>query len=126
MRIPSALALALFAGLVLPARAADLTVEPVSVAEMKALFGRVESRFVVPARSRIGGTLVALSVSEGSMARDGDVVARIVDAKLESQLAAAEARIASARSQLENAETELRRNETLLERGTTTVQRVDQ
>ena len=93
---------------------------------MKALFGRVESRFVVPARSRIGGTLTALDVSEGSQAKAGQVIARISDPKLESQLAAAEARIASARSQLENAETELKRNEELLTKGATTTQRVDQ
>ncbi|MFM2355853.1 MAG: hypothetical protein RLZZ528_1589 [Pseudomonadota bacterium] len=113
-------------GLAVPSAAADLVLAPVTVSETKALFGRVESRFVVPARSRIGGTLTTLDVSEGSAAETGQVIARIVDPKLESQLAAADARIAAARSQLANAETELTRNEALLDRGTTTVQRVDQ
>ena len=121
----------IFAGLMAavfaaPLAAADLVVQPIDVAEQKALFGRVESRFVVPARSRIGGTLTTLDVTEGSQAKAGQVIARIIDPKLESQLAAADARIASARSQLENAETELKRNEDLLAKGATTTQRVDQ
>lgn len=110
----------------LPVLAGEIAVQPIEVPEMKALFGRVESRFVVPARSRIGGTLTALDVTEGSEAKAGQVIARISDPKLESQLAAAEARIASAKSQLENAETELKRNEELLAKGATTSQRVDQ
>lgn len=119
------------AGLILalsavPAAAGEVVVQPMQIAETKALFGRVESRFVVPARSRIGGTLTALNVTEGSEAKAGQVIARISDTKLESQLAAADARIASARSQLENAETELKRNEELLAKGATTTQRVDQ
>lgn len=81
---------------------------------------------MVPARSRIGGTLTALDVTEGSEAKAGQVIARITDPKLESQLAAADARIASAKSQLENAKTELARNEELLTKGATTTQRVDQ
>lgn len=106
--------------------AEDLVLQPVETVEVKALFGKVESRFVVPARSRIGGTLTALDVTEGSQAGAGQVIARITDPKLESQLAAAEARIASAKSQLQNAETELKRNEELLAKGATTTQRVDQ
>ena len=109
-----------------PMAAGDLVVQPIETMETKALFGRVESRFVVPARSRIGGTLTALDVTEGSEAKAGQAIARISDPKLESQLAAAEARIASAKSQLENAETELKRNEDLLAKGATTTQRVDQ
>lgn len=104
----------------------ELVVQPIETLETKALFGRIESRFVVPARSRIGGTLTALDVTEGSEAKAGQVIARIQDPKLLSQLAAAEARIASARSQLENAETELQRNQDLLAKGATTTQRVDQ
>jgi len=109
-----------------PMAAGELVVQPIETVETKALFGRVASRFVVPARSRIGGTLTILDVTEGSEAKAGQVIARITDPKLESQLAAADARIASAKSQLENAETELARNEELLAKGATTTQRVDQ
>ena len=109
-----------------PMAAGELVVQPIETVETNALFGSVESRFVVPARSRIGGTLTILDVTEGSEAKAGQVIARITDPKLESQLVAADARIASAKSQLENAETELARNEELLAKGATTTQRVDQ
>lgn len=108
-----------------PAWAADMTLQPVDVVETKALFGRIESRFVVPARSRIGGTIAALDVTEGDTVTAGQVIARVVDEKLELQLAAAEARLSAARSELENAQTELARSEALLERGSTTVQSLD-
>ena len=108
-----------------PALSAERVVTPVAVTEMKALFGQVESRFVAPARSRIGGTLVSLDVSEGSSVKAGQVIAKVEDTKLDLQLTAADARIASAKSQLANGETELKRNEELLSRGATTVQRVD-
>ncbi|MFV0359763.1 efflux RND transporter periplasmic adaptor subunit [Tropicimonas sp.] len=108
------------------AAAETITVVPVEVTDMKALFGSVESRFVIPARSRIGGTLVSLDVTEGSPVGAGQVIARIVDDKLELQLTAADARILAAEAQLQNAEAELRRNTELLNRGATTAQQLDQ
>lgn len=107
------------------APAAEFSLQPVEVAETKALFGQIESRFVVPARGRIGGTITTLDVTEGDEVAAGQVVARIVDEKLELQLAAAEARLAGAQSELENAQTELARSESLFERGSTTLQAVD-
>jgi biotin carboxyl carrier protein len=107
------------------ALAGEFILQPTEVAETKALFGQIESRFVVPARSRIGGTITALDVTEGDEVAAGQIIARIVDEKLELQLAAAEARLAAARSELDNAQTELTRSESLLERGSTTLQAVD-
>lgn len=126
MNAPKTLCLILALAAPLPALAETLTVAPVEVTDMKALFGQVESRFVIPARSRIGGTLVSVDVTEGSAVKAGQVIARVVDDKLQLQLQAAEARIASAASELKNAETELTRNEALLQSGATTKQRVDQ
>lgn len=125
--VPCRLFLCLLGLLALPglAPAGEIILQPVGVAETKALFGQIESRFVVPARSRIGGTITALDVTEGDEVDAGQVIARIVDEKLDLQLAAAEARLAAARSQLDNARTELARSESLLERGSTTVQAVD-
>lgn len=108
-----------------PALAAEMMLTPVEVTETKALFGQIESRFVVPARSRIGGTVTALDVSEGDTVQAGQVIARIVDEKLDLQLAAADARLAAAKSELENAQAELTRSEALLDRGATTTQAVD-
>lgn len=108
-----------------PVPAAEFPLVTIEVPETKALFGQIESRFVAPARSRIGGTITALDVTEGDSVTAGQVIARIVDEKLELQLSAAEARLAAARSELANAETEVRRSELLLERGSTTAQAVD-
>jgi RND family efflux transporter MFP subunit len=109
-----------------PAIALELDVQPVTITDTKAVYGRVESRFVIPARTRIGGTLVELTVAEGSAVAAGQAIARVVDDKLALQIAAAEARIRAANSELANARTELERVQALIARGTTTQQRVDQ
>jgi multidrug efflux pump subunit AcrA (membrane-fusion protein) len=106
--------------------AGEVTVAPVEVAELKAVYGRVESRFIVPGRSRISGTLAELTVTEGDVVTAGQVIGLVVDPKLESQLKAAEAQLSAAQSQLANAESELKRYEELLTRGATTTQKVDQ
>lgn len=119
----------LAAGLVIwavPLYAETLAIKPVSVIETKALFGQIESRSVVPARARVGGTLVDLSVTEGSLVQAGQVVGRVVDAKMALQLDAAQARIRAAESEQANAQAELDRNTALLARGATTSQKVDQ
>ena len=126
MKRLSPLALCLWVALVATASAETITVAPVAVTDMKALFGSVQSEFVIPARTRIGGTLVTLDVTEGSAVKAGQVIARVVDDKLELQLAAADARISSAGAQLTNAEAELARNAALLKRGATTAQQLDQ
>jgi RND family efflux transporter MFP subunit len=114
-------------GSVIPAAgAAERLVEPVTIADMKAVYGRIESRFVVPARTRIGGTLVTLDVTEGSQVEAGAVIARVVDEKLALQLNAADARIRAVTSELANARIELDRTQTLLARGASTQQRLDQ
>lgn len=107
------------------ARAAEIVVKPMEVQELKAVFGKVESRTVVPARARIGGTLRDIRVSEGSEVREGEQIASVVDDKLALELNAAEARIKELRSQLENARTELDRNQQLFTRGVVAQSRVD-
>lgn len=117
------LALGLVAG---PAGAADFEVRELTIPELKAVFGQIESRTVVPARARIGGTVTEILVDEGREVRDGEVIARVVDDKIALELSAAEARIRALQSQLENASTELERAQQLLGRGVTTQSRVDQ
>lgn len=102
-----------------------LTVEPVTLPEWKAVYGRVEARDRIPARARLGGTLVSLSVAEGDVVAQGDVLAEIVDEKLGFQLAALDAQGQALAAQLANARTELTRGEELLAQGVTTAQRLD-
>ncbi len=101
------------------------TAKRVELTEWKAVFGRIEARDRIPARSRLGGTLVDVQVAEGDAVAAGQLVARVVDEKLALQLGAIDAALRSLTSQLGNAEAELARGENLLQRGVTTAQRLD-
>lgn len=98
--------------------AAEFVVQPLTIPEMKAVFGQVESRIVLPARARIGGSIRELRVSQGDGVREGDIIATIVDDKLALQLRAADARIEALNSQLENARVQLERAQRLRTSGT--------
>lgn len=99
--------------------------EPVMITEWKSVYGRIEARDRVPARARIGGTLVRLSVTEGDAVAAGQDLAQIVDEKLDFQLRAIDGQLQALESQLANAKTELERGQELLARGVTTAQRLD-
>jgi RND family efflux transporter MFP subunit len=105
--------------------AEPVTLAPVTLTDWKAVYGTVEARDRSPARARIGGTLVELSVVEGEVVAAGQELARIVDDKLDFQLAALAAQREALAAQLVNAEADLQRGEDLLKNGVTTVQRVD-
>lgn len=117
--------LSLLAGFV-PAGAAEFVVKTMTVPDMKAVFGRVESARVVPARARIGGSIREIRISEGDQVKEGQVLAVVVDDKLALELNAANAKIEALNAQLENARTELDRAVQLLARGVATQARVDQ
>ena len=70
---PLALLLALAAGE--RAGAGEFLVQARTIQDMKAMFGQVESRDIVAARARIGGTILSRSVDEGTEVKAGDVVA---------------------------------------------------
>jgi RND family efflux transporter MFP subunit len=113
-------------GVLAPAgMAAEIVAASSTVVETKAVFGQVESRTVVPARARIGGTVQSIAVSEGSDVQEGQVIAVVTDEKLALQRNAAEALVKALRSQLDNATTDLRRAEQLFKSGTAPQSRVD-
>lgn len=105
--------------------ASEETVEQREVTEWKAVFGRIEARDLISARSRIGGTLVSVDVTEGSAVTEGQVIATIHDPKLALQLEAVQGNIDALQSQLDNARTELQRGLNLQERGVITAQQLD-
>ena len=121
--LTSALALALMAPSLAAAQA--FTLEPSEVTEWKAVYARIEARDRIPARARLGGTLVELQVTEGDLVESGEPLARIVDQKLDFQMSAIDAQLQALDSQLKNAQAELERGEELLQRGVTTAQRLD-
>lgn len=98
----------------------------VDVTEWKAVFGRIEARDRVQARSRLGGTIISINVSEGSKVEKGQQIASITDEKLILQLNAIDATLTSLASQLDTASADLRRGEDLLKRGVATAQQLDQ
>ncbi|WP_321340895.1 efflux RND transporter periplasmic adaptor subunit [Breoghania sp.] len=108
------------------AEAADLTVESRQVEDIKLVYGTVQATVDVGARARISGTLEVLDVTEGSFVNKGDVIARIVDEKLNLQAKALEARILAARSQVTKAELDYNRAEELFKRGTVAKASIDQ
>lgn len=97
----------------------------VEVPEWKAVFARVETRSRVPARSRLGGILETIEVSEGDEVSKEQVIGFVKDDKLRLQMAAVESEMRSLESQHKNAVVELERAENLLKQGVTTIQRVD-
>src|SRR6056297_242456 len=100
-----------------------LSLQPVT--DWKAVYGQIEPQTRLPARARLGGTLISLDVAEGDRVEAGQVLARVVDEKLDLRLRSIDAQEQSLQSQLTNAQSELDRAEALLERGVTTVQRLD-
>ncbi len=108
------------------AGAGEFVVQPITVTDTKAVFGQVESREVVPARVRIGGTLLTRRVEEGSAVTAGEVIAVVGDDKLALQLQAVDARLKGLDSQLDTARTDLERAQSLLQRGAVSQSRLDQ
>lgn len=122
MRPPLLLILALVAGMARAALAADgapasFNVQLQQIADEKAVFATVESPNVVPARTRIGGTIASLSVRQGDAVKQGQIIAVVGDEKLLLQLSSLDAQIAGLSSQLAQAQTDLTRADTLFRQG---------
>jgi len=110
-----------------PACAEDIFVAtPTAVPDQKAVFATVESRRVVPARARIGGTVAELAVREGDHVELGQVLATVGDEKLALQLKSLDAQIAGLDAQLAQAQTDLARTEDLFAKGTVPRTRLDE
>ncbi len=105
--------------------AATFTVKTVTVQDRKAVFATVEPVDVVTARTRIGGTLISLSVDEGSRVKAGGVIGRVSDPKLALRMDAVQANIDSLRSRRKLARIDLARAEKLRASGTVSQARLD-
>jgi RND family efflux transporter MFP subunit len=99
------------------AGAETLTVTPKPVADEKAVFATVESVSVVPARGRIGGTIVQLNVREGDSVARGQAIAVIADEKLALQMKSLDAQIQALQAQSDQAQIDFTRTEGLVDRG---------
>ncbi len=108
-KVSSALALALFLIPAANAQAGEFVVKSRTTPDMKAMFGQVQSRDLVPARTRIGGTIVSRSVDEGAQVKAGDVIAVVADQKLALQAQSLDGQLSALTSQLENANVAFKR-----------------
>ena len=105
---------------------AVFTVAPATVPDQKAVFATVESRRIVPARARIGGTVVKLTVKEGDHVDLGQVIATVGDEKLGLQMRSLDAQIAALEAQLTQAQNDLTRIQELFDKGTVPRTRLDE
>ena len=121
---PLALVLSLAIGA--KAEAGEFVVESRVTPDIKAMFGQVEPRDIVPARTQIGGTVISRSVDEGAQVKAGDVIAVVADPKLALQAQALDEQLRGLGSQLDNANVALDRAKALLPRGITTQSAYDQ
>ncbi len=104
----------------------DYVVEPQTISDYKAVFATVQSSDVVPARARIGGTVMELTVGEGDSVTAGQKISTIVDDKLAIRIRGLDASIRGLQAALSNAETELTRGKSLQDRGIIAQARLDQ
>ena len=112
------------AGDAIPAGTPTLTVTEKDIADWRDFGGEITATDMAEARTRIGGTLVRLNVTEGTSVRKGQVIGQVVDSRLgfesgayASQAAAADAQGAAASAQLAAAEAELKRTRYLVQNG---------
>ncbi len=125
--LPAAAVLAATLALALPAAGlAPITVDQQLVNDRKAVFGTVQTRDIVDARSRLGGTVSNLTVDEGTAVEADQQIALVTDPKLEVQLDAANARIEALKARLELAATTLDRVQQLFSRGNAPRARLDE
>jgi len=100
-----------------PVGAEILSVAPRSVSDEKAVFATVESISVVPARGRIGGTVVQLNFREGDPVVSGQAIAAVGDEKLALQMKSLDAQIDALQAQSNQAQTDFDRIQGLVDRG---------
>ena len=125
-RLAALLAMAIFnVGLVAHA-AETFTVKARPVSDPKAVFATVESTNVVPARARIGGTVVAVNIKAGDRVESGTVVAVVSDEKFALQIKALDAEISGLTSERDKAATDLSRAKELFDKGTVARSRLDE
>lgn len=103
----------------------EIIVELRTINDRKSVFGTVQAADTTTARARIAGTVVDLSIDEGSAVKEGQVIARVLDAKLAPQLKAVDSRIQALRSRTNLADVELERTRKLYKKGTVSRARLD-
>ncbi len=103
-----------------------LTIRAQVVDDLKPVPATLTTRDMAEARARISGTLVALSVKEGDLVRQGQVIGRIKDDRLTLQTGAFDAQVAAAAAEAARAQADLARTRDLFSHGVYAQARLDQ
>jgi len=103
-----------------------LTIRAQVVDDLKPVPATLTTRDMAEARARISGTLVALSVKEGDLVRQGQVIGRIRDDRLTLQTGAFDAQVAAAAAEAARAQADLARTRDLFSHGVYAQARLDQ
>lgn len=125
MILPLALAALILPQGVLAEGAGPYLVTREEVTDWKAVYGRIEAKDMIPARARLGGTLIDLTAKEGDLVQAGQPLGKVVDEKIGFQINAIDAQLTSLAAQLANAQSELKRGQELKARGVLTSQQLD-
>lgn len=125
MILPLALAALILPQGVLAEGAGPYLVTREEVTDWKAVYGRIEAKDMIPARARLGGTLIDLTAKEGDLVQAGQPLGKVVDEKIGFQINAIDAQLTALAAQLANAQSELKRGQELKARGVLTTQQLD-
>ncbi len=106
--------------------AGRLTVQAQTVADLKPVPATLTTRDMAEARARISGVLVSLSVKEGDMVRQGQVIGRVKDDRLALQTGAFDAQVSAAVAEAARANADLSRTRDLFSHGVYAQARLDQ
>jgi RND family efflux transporter MFP subunit len=89
-------------------------VREIPLADEKSVFATVESMNTVPARARIGGTIVTLEVKQGDWVSQGQLIAIVGDPKLGLKASSYNAQVAAAQAKLAQKQVEFDRAKRLI------------
>ncbi len=106
--------------------AGRLVVRSQVVADLKPVAATLTTRDMAEARARISGVLVSLTVKEGDMVRQGQVIGRVKDDRLALQTGAFDAQVSAAAAEAARANSDLARTRDLFSHGVYAQARLDQ
>jgi RND family efflux transporter MFP subunit len=102
------------------------TVTAQTVADLKPVAATVTTRKMADARARIGGTLVRLTVKEGDVVRQGQVIGQVVDQRIGLETRAYDAQVGAAQAEYARAQADLSRIQDLYDHGVYAKARLEQ
>lgn len=106
--------------------AGRLTVQSQTISDLKPVPATLTTRDMAEARARISGVLISLTVKEGDMIRQGQLIGRVKDDRLTLQTGAFDAQVTAAAAEAARANADLGRTRDLFSHGVYAQARLDQ